>query len=101
MKPTRRSCKQSTSDQKKSSCPHNELVCKTRNRSFFPRHGIAVPPPTKAREIRTLSSVMAEMGERHGRILTDSYQEDIEVPFGTIHCIPAPYFLMERELPSS
>lgn len=56
---------------------------------------------TKAREIRALNAAMEETGLRHGWILSDSHREEIEVAGGAIHCLPAPYFLMERELPSA
>lgn len=50
--------------------------------------------------VRNKNKTMAETGVSHGRIITDSYQEDIRVTSGTIHCVPAPNFLMERGLPS-
>ena len=56
---------------------------------------------TKAREVRALAAAMEETGVRHGWILADSHQEEIKVSAGTIHCVPAPHFLMERELPSA
>ena len=55
---------------------------------------------TKAREVRALTAAMEETNVRHGRILTENYHEDIKVSVRTIHCVPAPYFLMEREFPS-
>lgn len=56
---------------------------------------------TKAREVLALAAAMEETGVRHGWILADSHQEEIKVSAGTIHCVPAPHFLMERELPSA
>lgn len=56
---------------------------------------------TKAREVRALAAAMEETGLHHGWILSDSHQEDIKVSAGTIHCVPAPHFLMEKELPSA
>ncbi len=54
---------------------------------------------TKAREIRALTAAMEETGARHAWILTDNEVDDIPVSCGTVHCIPAPHFLMREELP--
>lgn len=56
---------------------------------------------TKAREVRRSPPPWRKRACCHGWILADSHQEEIKVSAGTIHCVPAPHFLMERELPSA
>ncbi len=52
---------------------------------------------TKSREVRALAAAMEEMGCTHGWIVTDHEQEEISLPNGVIHCVPAPYFLMRKD----
>lgn len=50
-------------------------------------------PETRSREIRALTSAMTETKLTVGYIVTESLNETIETPGGSIRCIPAPEFL--------
>lgn len=52
-------------------------------------------PDTRRREIRALSSAMKETTLRSGYIVTESLNETIETPDGTIRCVPAPEFFLQ------
>lgn len=49
-------------------------------------------PETRSREIRALTSAMAETKLTVGYIVTESLNETIETPGGSIRCVPAPEF---------
>ena len=50
-------------------------------------------PSTRNREIRALTSAMAETKLSSGFIITESFDETIETDAGIIRCLPAPIFL--------
>lgn len=54
---------------------------------------------TRNREIRALTAAMAEIEVCRAWIITANHKETITTPQGTIFCIPAPEFLMAKELP--
>lgn len=53
-------------------------------------------PETRSREIRALTSAMTETKLTVGYIVTESLNETIETPGGSICCIPAPEFFMQH-----
>lgn len=53
-------------------------------------------PETRSREIRALTSAMAETKLTVGYIVTESLSEIIGTPAGTIRCVPAPEFFMQH-----
>lgn len=53
-------------------------------------------PETRSREIRALTSAMTETKLTVGYIVTESLNETIETPGGSIRCIPAPEFFMQH-----
>lgn len=50
---------------------------------------------TRTRELRALTTAMAETKLTTGYIVTESLRETIDTPHGTILCIPAPEFLAD------
>ena len=53
---------------------------------------------TRTRELRALTTAMAETKLTTGYIVTESLREAIDTPHGTILCIPAPEFLADLPL---
>lgn len=53
-------------------------------------------PETRSREIRALTSAMTKTKLTVGYIVTESLNETIETPGGSIRCIPAPEFFMQH-----
>ena len=53
---------------------------------------------TRTRELRALTTAMAETKLATGYIVTESLRETLDTPSGTVHCIPAPEFLADLPL---
>lgn len=50
---------------------------------------------TRTRELRALSAAMAETRTAEGWLVTESTYDEISLPEGTVHVIPAPDFLLQ------
>lgn len=50
---------------------------------------------TRQREIRALADAMAETHTQEAWLVTDAARDEISIPEGTIHVIPAPDFLLQ------
>ena len=51
---------------------------------------------TRKRELRALSEAMVETGLKESWVVTESQESEIELPEGTVHCIPAYEFLADE-----
>ena len=51
---------------------------------------------TRKRELRALSEAMAETGLKESWVVTESQESEIELPEGTVHCMPAYEFLADE-----
>ena len=49
---------------------------------------------TRKRELRALNEAMAELGLREGWLVTEDMREEVDVPSGVVHCLPARNFLL-------